>query len=143
VQIDSLRPYVLLPADHRFAREERVSIAALTGEPTVVFDVPPSRANWERTVEALGIEPMVGHRTSNFELARCLVGRGLGYAVLYQLPSLDLTYENRRVVARPIEEEVPALGIVLGFLRGTVLSARGRRFADFAVAEMHAAPAGA
>jgi DNA-binding transcriptional LysR family regulator len=84
VEIERLRPYVLLPAGHRFADDDAVRLAALASEPMILFDVSPSRENWQEIVRSLAIEPVVGHRTRNFELTRCLVGRGLGYALLFQ-----------------------------------------------------------
>jgi DNA-binding transcriptional LysR family regulator len=136
VEIDRLHPYVLLPAGHRFADDDAVRLAALAGEPMILFDVSPSRENWQEIVRSLAIEPMVGHRTRNFELTRCLVGRGLGYALLFQRPPLDLTYEGLPVVAKRIVEPIPALPVVLAYPRGTNLTARARRFTEFAVTKL-------
>jgi DNA-binding transcriptional LysR family regulator len=133
VVVQVLRPYVLLPAAHRFADQDTVSLAALAEEPMILFDVPPSRENWLRITRGLAIEPLVGHRTHNFELARCLVGRGVGYAPLFQRPPLDLTYERLPVVPKAISEPIPPLRIVLAYPSVRNLSARARRFADFAV----------
>lgn len=133
-EIGRLYPYVLLPAAHPFAAHAVVSLTALADQPQIVFDVPPSRENWQEISASLGIEPVVGHRTRSFELARCLVGRGLGYSVLYQRPPLDITYEGRPVAARPIAEQVPALRVVLAYPAGTNLTARARRFAEYAAA---------
>jgi DNA-binding transcriptional LysR family regulator len=142
-EIGRLYPYVLLPAAHPFADDAAVSLTALAAEPTIVFDVPPSRENWQEITASLGIEPVVGHRTRNFELARCLVGRGLGYSVLYQRPPLDITYEGRPVVAKPIAEQVPALRVVLAYPADTNLTARARRFAEYAASAFGGpAPAG-
>lgn len=131
-EIGRLYPYVLLPAAHPSASAAAVSLAALAAEPAIVLDVPPSRENWQEMTSSLAIEPLVGHRTRNFELARCLVGRGLGYCVLYQRPPLDITYEGRPVVAKPIAEQVPALRVVLAYPAAASLTARARRFAEYA-----------
>jgi DNA-binding transcriptional LysR family regulator len=138
VVVQTLYPYVLLPADHRFGGEASVSLAALADEPMIMFDVRPSRENWLRITRHLGLEPRVGHRTRNFELARCLVGRGLGYAPLFQRPALDLTYEGRPVVAKAIAEHVPPTHVVLAYPADTNLTARARRFAEFAVVTLGA-----
>jgi DNA-binding transcriptional LysR family regulator len=136
VEIDRLCPYVLLHPAHRFAGEPAVSLAALADEPMILFDVPPSRENWLHVAAELGLEPLIGHRTQNFELARCLVGRGLGYAPLFQRPSVETTYEGRPVLVKPITENVPASRVVLGYPAGTSLSARARRFAGYAATAM-------
>ncbi|WP_432828601.1 LysR family transcriptional regulator [Dactylosporangium sp. CA-092794] len=134
IEVQTLYPHVLMSEDHRFANDATVSLTALANEPMILFDVPPSRENWERMMNAIGIEPMIGHRTHNFELTRCLVGRGLGYAMLFQRPPVDLTYEGRRVVARPIEESVPPIRLVLAYPSRTNLTARAHRFAEFTIA---------
>ncbi|MFD0744750.1 LysR substrate-binding domain-containing protein [Phytohabitans flavus] len=140
IEVRTLYPHVLMAEDHRFAKDETVSLTALANEPMILFDVPPSRENWERMMSTIGIEPMLGHRTHNFELTRCLVGRGLGYAVLFQHPTVDLTYEGRRVVARPIEENVPPIQLVLAYPSRTSLTARAHAFADFAIAALAGHP---
>ncbi len=139
VVVDVLSPYVLLPANHRFVNEEKVSLAALASEPMILFDMPPSKENWLYVTRDLAIEPIIGHRTHNFELARCLVGRGMGYAPLFQRPPLGLTYEEREVVAKPIAEPIAPTRVVLAYPAGTNLTARARRFAEFAVATLRAA----
>ena len=136
VEVRTLYPRVLMAEDHRFANDDTVSLTALANEPMILFDVPPSRENWEWMMSVVGIEPMVGHRTHNFELTRCLVGRGLGYALLFQHPPIDLTYEGRRVVARPVEENVPPIRLVLAYPSRTSLTARAHRFIDFAIAAL-------
>jgi hypothetical protein len=77
--------------------------------------------------QTLSIAPLVGHRTQNFELARCLVGRGPGYALLFQRPVRDTTYEGCPVVAKPILEDIPPTRIVLAYLAGTNLIVRAWR----------------
>ncbi|WP_116996543.1 LysR family transcriptional regulator [Desertimonas flava] len=138
VVVDRVVPYVLLPADHRFAGDDEVQLESLSSEPMILFDVPPSRQNWQRMVSAVGVEPLVGHTTQNFELARSLVGRGLGYALLLQRPPIEWTYEGRRVVAKPIAEQMPTIDIVLAHAVGTQLTARARRFTEFTIATLSA-----
>ena len=94
-------------------------------------------------VGALGIEPVVGFRTENFELVRCLVARGFGYGMLFQRPSIDLTYDGRRLVSRPITEQIPSTAIVMAQLAGNRLTERALRFRDFSVAEFAQPPGGA
>jgi DNA-binding transcriptional LysR family regulator len=79
----------------------------------------------------------VRHRTANFELVRCLVGRGLGYAVLVQRPLSELTYEGRRVVALPIADAGPDALIVLAHPRGAQLTRRAEALAEFCLTVTH------
>ncbi len=84
-------------------------------------------------ISGLDIEPLIGHRTQNFELTRCLVGRGLGYALLFQNPPIEQTYEGHSVITRPITEKVPPSRVVMAFPRGAQLTARARRFIEYAI----------
>ncbi|MQA09565.1 MAG: LysR family transcriptional regulator [Pseudonocardiaceae bacterium] len=129
--IKTARPYVLLAEDHPMAAHPRVSLYDLAEEPLIRLDLPPSMQSFEQVLGSAGIDATVRHSTSNFELVRCLVGRGLGYAVLVQRPPSGLSYEGRRVVSRPIAEEVPDVSIVLAYPRGARLTRRAEALADF------------
>jgi DNA-binding transcriptional LysR family regulator len=72
------------------------------------------------------------YRTPNLELVRCLVGRGLGYAVLVQHPLSETTYDGRRVAALPIADAVPDVSVVLAHPRGAQLTRRAEALARFA-----------
>lgn len=135
IVIDIVRPYVLLPPDHRFAQDDQVSLVDLADEPMILFDSAPSSQNWESALSRIGIEPRVTMRTRNFEFVRCLVGRGLGYGFLMQRPVTDVTYEGTRVVPKSIQEPMPTTSVVLAYLRGAPLSPRAQRFIEFAVQE--------
>lgn len=138
--VDELKPYILLPEKHRLAGEAAVSLFDLADEPMIQVDLPPSRENWTQNMLDLGIEPTIGYRSHSFELVRCLVGRGLGYAPLFQQPPLDRTYEGHVVVARPIVEEIHPVRVVLGYPAGTKLTVRARHFVDFTVETLATVP---
>lgn len=124
------RPHVLLSESHPMAGLDAVSLRDLSTEPMVLLDVSPSRDNWRATVSNLGLDPVVGFRTQNFELTRCLVGQGLGYAVLIQKPVSNITYDGTRVVAKPILEETHPSGIVIAYPRGSKLTPRATAFIE-------------
>lgn len=52
---------------------------------------------------AAGVTPQVRFRTTDYEITRSLVGRGLGYSILVQHPKGDLTWGGRPLVLRPID----------------------------------------
>jgi DNA-binding transcriptional LysR family regulator len=131
IGVEVVAPYVLLHPDHPMAVSDDVSLVELADEPMILFDNSPSRQNWEETIMGLGVEPRVGHRSRNFELVRCLVGRGLGYGFLMQRPPLDLTYEGLPVVAKPIRETLPSSRVVIAYATGAQLTARAARFIEF------------
>ena len=102
----------------------------------MLLDVAPSIENSLLVFERLGIAPTVGFRTENFELLRCLVARGIGYSLLFQQVSTGLTYEGRRVVMRPITDDVEPTSLVVAHPRATRLTRRAELFVDFALATL-------
>jgi DNA-binding transcriptional LysR family regulator len=120
-------PYVLLPPDHPMAGEETVSLAALAAEPMILLDVPHSR-DYFRMLHT--VEPRIRFRTSSYETVRSLVAQGHGYSILNQRVATDETYDGGRVVARPIQEDVPPLDVVLASVRGVRPTARAVAFTE-------------
>jgi DNA-binding transcriptional LysR family regulator len=129
--IDLARPHVLLPADHRLAGEPSVSLADLAGEPMVLLDAPPSSHNTLAIFDRLGISPEVRYRPTTFELARALVGRGMGYALLVQRPANDRTYEGKKVIIKEIAEDVGNFRVLLAWPKATRLNQRAQAFVTF------------
>ena len=66
----------------------------LEREPMVLLDAPPSRDHALGLCAQAGIQPAIRYRTENYETARALVGRGLGWTVLLTLPRTHMTYEG-------------------------------------------------
>jgi DNA-binding transcriptional LysR family regulator len=131
-----LRPYVLLSADHRLARNPQVSLADLADESLIRLDLPPMEG---AEVPTAGRGASAWYRTPNLELVRCLVGRGLGYAVLVQHPLTEVTYDGRRVTALPIADDVPDVSVVLAHPRGAQLTRRAEALGQFCRAILSAA----
>jgi DNA-binding transcriptional LysR family regulator len=129
--IDTARPHVLLAAEHRFANDPTVSLADLAAEPMVLLDAPPSSHNTLAIFDRLGVTPEVRYRPTTFELARALVGRGMGYALLVQRPANDRTYEGKKVVVKEISEPVGDFRILLAWPKGTRLNQRAQAFVEF------------
>lgn len=129
--IDTARPHVLLAAEHRFANDPTVSLVNLAAEPMVLLDAPPSSHNTLAIFDRLGVTPEVRYRPTTFELARALVGRGMGYALLVQRPANDRTYEGKKVVVKEISEPVGDFRILLAWPKGTRLNRRAQAFVTF------------
>jgi DNA-binding transcriptional LysR family regulator len=132
IEVDELVPHVVLPSDHRLADDESVSLFDLANDPMILIDLSPTRDTWSRLMADLGLEPIVAYRTQSFELVRSLVGRGAGYALLFNQPTTNATYEGNTVVVKPIRESTPSMYVGLGYLAGTKLTTRASRFAEFA-----------
>ncbi len=97
-------PYVLLSEDHPMAKEERVDLHELAGEPFVLLDVPPSRNYFLGLFHQAGLEPNVTFSSPSIEMVRGLVGRGIGYSMLVTRPKGDITYDGLRIVTRPLTQ---------------------------------------
>lgn len=129
--IDTRRPHILLPADHRLAEEPAVSLTDLATEPMVLLDAPPSSHNTLAIFERFGIRPDVRYRPTSFELTRALVGRGMGYALLVQRPANDRTYDGHQVVVKEIAEPVGDSKVLIAWPQATRLNRRAAAFVQF------------
>ncbi|MBT8161935.1 MULTISPECIES: LysR family transcriptional regulator [Arthrobacter] len=136
--------HVLLPADHRLAGEESISLTDVLEDPLILLDLPPSGDHTLHMFSRAGVRPKIAHRTSNFELVRSLVARGFGYSVLIQKPANDESYEGRRVVAKRIVPQFSAESVVIAWPSPVRLSDRAQALVDYArltVAEHQWTPA--
>lgn len=125
------RPYVLLPADHRFASRDAVTLQEIAAEPMIMLDVPPARHNTESLFRERGLSPDIRHVVAGYEVVRCLVGHGLGCAILFQRPRTTVTYDGHEVTAVEIADAVP--GTVVGLCRpkGSPRTARQEALLQF------------
>lgn len=109
------RPYVMVAKDHALASRAAIQLGELVSEPLIMLDVHPSGLNTEHIFESLNLRPRISHTTTNFELARCLIARGLGFGVAFQRPASTLTYDGNEVVMLELAERVE--GTVVGLAR--------------------------
>lgn len=126
VEVTTTRPYVLVSPHHRLAGSESVDLALLEDEPMILLDLPFSRDYFLDMLRDAGLEPVVRHRTGNYETVRSLVARGHGFSILNQLPASSMTYGGQAVVPLRIRTEVPGLPVVIANLAGTRPTARSR-----------------
>ncbi|NUL46186.1 LysR family transcriptional regulator [Cellulosimicrobium funkei] len=99
-------PMLVLAEGHPLADRTELSLADVAEEPMILLDVNPSRENTITMFDAAGLEPHIRFRTTDYEVTRSLVGRGMGYAILIQQPAGDQSYEGRPLVVRPIRPPV-------------------------------------
>lgn len=128
--IRTMRPHILLPADHRLSAEPEVSLYDLATEPQVLLNAPPSSRNTLALFDRFGITPDVRYRPRTLELTRALVGRGMGYALLVQRPANDRTYEGNRVVIKEIVEPVGESRVIVAWPKATRLNRRAEAFVE-------------
>jgi DNA-binding transcriptional LysR family regulator len=135
VLLYSVRPYVILPADHRLADRATVSLADLADDPLILLDLPPAAQHTMRVFQQAGVVPRVAQRTTDFELTRSLVAQRLGYSVLVQRPAIDCSYEGLPLVAREISPAVPSTGVQMVWPQGVRLTDRAQALVTFAAGQ--------
>ncbi|WP_308467198.1 LysR family transcriptional regulator [Rathayibacter soli] len=129
--LNEYRPHVIVADSHRLAGRRSVRLAELVTEPLIQLDMQPSLQNTEYLFASLGLRPSIGHTTTNYELARCLVGRGLGYSVLYQRPASQLTYDGHTLATLDLAERISPTVVGLGRPRDGPRTAKYVALRDF------------
>lgn len=118
------RPYVIVGQGHRLADRGVVHLSELAADPLIQIDMRPSRQNTEYIFASLGLRPIIRHTTTNYELARSLVGRGLGYSLHIQRPAAHLTYDGHSVVSLEIADPLSPTVVGLARPRGAPRTAK-------------------
>ena len=98
--VTTMRPYVVLPADHRLATRRRVRLGELAADPIILLESPPSQLHTRAVLQAAGVTPRVERVTRSFETLRALVARGYGWGVLVQRPASAASYEGLALAHR-------------------------------------------
>jgi DNA-binding transcriptional LysR family regulator len=133
IPIQLTSPYALLPRDHPLADNDTITLRELSTEPLVLLDRPQPTHYFLDLFESVGLNPVIGHRTSSFELVRSFVARGVGYSLLIQRPSGDMSYEGLPLVCRPLKDPAHRLTIVIGMLRGSRRTRRTEAFVNHCI----------
>lgn len=124
-ELAALRPYVVLPANHRLAHRASLDISELADEPYVMLDGPGSRGYFEDLLREIGISPRIAYVATSLEAARSAVAAGFGFTLLVMRPPSPLTYDGSRVTTLEIDNPLRPLGVVLaaraGAHRGRIL----------------------
>jgi len=136
--------HVLMSADHPLAQRESVSLRELEDEPLILFESTPSSPHTFTVLERLGVTPRIRHRTTEYELVRSLVARGLGYSLMIHRNPVKFSYEGRRLAEIPIDPALPAETMVAVWPAGVHLNPRAReliRIAREVITAQQPAPA--
>lgn len=131
-------PRIHLPGDHPLAADPTVSLVDLADQPMILLDAPPSRQHQLECCRSAGVEPRVAFRTSSYETARALVGRGLGWTLLVQRTPVDVTYEGRPIVVKEVAEPMPVVSTVIAWREETPLNRAAQAFIQLAASAMTA-----
>lgn len=130
VPVLDMKPHVLVADDHRLAHRREVALEELTDEPLIRLDIP-TMTDAPKSWNPRYPQGRASLSTSNVELLRALVGRGLGYALVGQHGGADLTSLGHSVVALAVRDEIPPIRVVVAFPRGATLSRAARGLVDF------------
>lgn len=111
-------PYLLVPAQHRFAQHRSVDFNDIATTQLVLLDLPFTSEYYRALLDDNRIEPPIVATASTTEMVRSLVGAGVGCSILNMWPATDRTYAGDRVKAIPIHAPLKPLKLVLGHLDG-------------------------
>jgi DNA-binding transcriptional LysR family regulator len=132
-ELASLRPMVIIGADHPLAEGRSIRLKELAGEPYVMFEGPGSREYFEDLLAENDISPPIAYASTSLEAVRSAVGNGFGFTLLVMRPKNSVTYDGKRLKVLRIQEEVRSLRIVLASRgsrhQGPIIS----RFIDHAI----------
>ncbi len=132
------KPYALLPENHRFAGQAKVSLRDLCLEPMILLDVLPSRTYFVSLFEELGLAPDIVFSSPSIEMVRGMVGQGFGFSLLVTRPHSECTYDGKKVAVVEIAEEVSGSGLVAAWLRRAQLTKPAQLFVDYCKEQLSA-----
>ncbi|WP_411732686.1 LysR substrate-binding domain-containing protein [Paeniglutamicibacter sp.] len=78
---------VVLHPGHPLAAKNSITLAELQDEPLINYEASPSTENTRRLFSEAGLHPNVAYSLPQVVLVNAMVGRGLGYALLYARPN--------------------------------------------------------
>jgi DNA-binding transcriptional LysR family regulator len=122
--IRTVRPYILLNADHSLAGRSSVTLQDLADEPLVQFALEPSPSNIEELLRDAGVRPRIVHTSPSIEVVRSLVARGMGYSPVLQRWPLNVSLEGLPLACVPLESNVPDHRVVVAWPEKDRLSRR-------------------
>lgn len=121
-------PHLLVPAGHRLAGREPVSLHEVANEPLLLIDADPGRDFVLQALRSIGVTPKVRFRSRSIAMIRALVARGFGYTLVVQGSRLDGRVAPDGVVAVPVTDLIAPDVIVIARSRGAQLTRRGAAF---------------
>jgi DNA-binding transcriptional LysR family regulator len=137
-----LPPYVLVSANHHFARRKAISLRSIVEEPCVLLDLPVSREYFASVFGALGLSPNVRYHSTSVEAVRSFVSNGLGYSVLNHRLKTFVTYDGGKVATLELTDNLPPARIASVHLQGSRLRPVAQAFLAFARDFFSRQPAG-
>lgn len=106
-----LPAHVVLSPTDKMADQPFIRLEDMVDRDLIILDTQPSMHHTLSMFTARGLNPHIRHRTSNYEVVRTLVGRGLGYGILVQRPKSTVSYEGYPIIMKEIAPPVTPVGI--------------------------------
>ncbi|MGF7244126.1 DNA-binding transcriptional LysR family regulator [Pseudomonas oryzihabitans] len=129
------QPYALLPADHRYARQAKVSLEDLVLEPMILLDTQPSRSYFVSIFTECGLTPNITFSSPSIEMVRGMVAQGFGFSVLVTKPYSNYSYDGKEVACVPLAETVTGSGLSAAWLRRAQLTRPAQLFVEHCINE--------
>lgn len=116
-----LKPYVLLPAEHRLANKINISLSSLVDEKFILLDLPLSDTYFMSLFAGHNLKPNIHARTRHTDVQRALVARGYGYSLANVRP------QNQKSLDGSALAYVPLTGFTPGLTLGIATLAKARK----------------
>lgn len=130
------QPYALLPTDHRFAHQAKVSLHDLVLEPMILLDTLPSRTYFVSIFTERELSPHITFSSPSIEMVRGMVAQGFGFSILVTKPFSNYTYDGKQVVCVPLAEQVTGSGLSAAWLRRSQLTKPAQLFVAHCIKEL-------
>ncbi|PJJ45421.1 DNA-binding transcriptional LysR family regulator [Glutamicibacter mysorens] len=129
----------ILAEDDPLAQAEDVDLADLVPKPLIMLDTAPSTANTQLMFAQRGLAPTIKASVPHIDLARALVGRGLGYCLLMSRPNqIGLSSEGRQIVSRPLRPRSGRTSVVAAWARDATLTDRAKAAVEYSIEVLEA-----
>ncbi len=102
ISLADVRPYGILPANHRLADREAVTMAELLDDPLILMNLPHSRGYFLTLAQMHGITPKIAFETGSVEMLRSMVANGMGVGLLATDIPHDTAYDRQPIVRMPL-----------------------------------------
>lgn len=130
-ELDSVKPYLIVPSNHRLAGKRSASIQEIASEDYILFDAPGSSDYFFKIFARYGIGPKIAFRSTSIESVRCSVANGLGVSILAMRPASNKTYGGNDVVPIELQEDLPKTPIVMAYRQNSELDELTEKFIRF------------
>lgn len=108
----ALPPFVMLPANHKFADKKSIFLRELENEPMVLLDLPISREYFLSVFQSHGVRANVVERTSDMAMVRSLVANHYGFSLVNMRTSSKTAPDGQELAFLELKDDINPL--VLG-----------------------------